>query len=361
MKILYLITKSNWGGAQKYVYDLATAAQARGLEVAVAAGGEGELLTKLKEVKIKIIALPQVKRDIQFLGEFGNLLKLIKLLKQERPDIIHLNSSKIGGLGALAGRLAGVPKIIFTIHGWPFNEQKNILWRLIAWAGSYLTAILSTLIIVLAEAELKQAKQMPSVGHKTVLIRNGIDELNFLPREEARQQLNLPLNAIIIGSIGELTGNKNHSQLAQAAIKLKGQYPKLELVVIGEGEDRVKLADSQINLLGHKTNAYKYLLAFDIFVLPSLKEGLPYVLLEAGAASLPVVATKVGGIPEIIENEVSGLLVPKENAEALAEAIIKLLTKKVLAESYGQKLHQTIATKFSKQKMLDQTFALYKN
>lgn len=368
MKILYLITKSNWGGASKYVYDLALEAKQRNLDVTVTAGGTGELLTKLGQAGIRTIPLPSVKRDIQFLGEFNNLWQLVRLFKSEKPDVIHLNSSKIGGLGSLAGRLAGVPKIIFTGHGWAFNERRFFLSKWLIALGHWVTILLSRLTIAVSEKTAGQLRKFPGAKNKIITIYNGLDVPQFLNRDEAREKLSpADKETVWVGTIAELHTNKGLDILITAFKKVLSSIPGINLMIIGEGEERENLArliaknqlTNNVNLLGRRENASQYLPAFDIFILPSRTEALPYALLEAGGAGLPVVAAKVGGIPEIIENEVSGILVPKENAEALAEAITTLLTNKNLADDYGQKLKQTILTKFSKQKMLDQTFTLY--
>jgi len=128
-KIFYLITKGNFGGAQRYVYELASSLPTSDYEVSVILG-EGETLAKkLAEKNIRTIRLPELGRDINLGGDWSVFWSLYRIFRRERPDIIHLNSSKIGGLGSLAGRLAGVKKIIFTGHGWPFNEKRPWLQK----------------------------------------------------------------------------------------------------------------------------------------------------------------------------------------------------------------------------------------
>ncbi len=370
-KILYLITKSNWGGAGKYVYDLATAAKGIGFEVTVAAGkpsGEGELLTHLHEADIRTIPLPSVKRDIQFLGEFNNLWQLIKLFKRERPDIIHLNSSKIGGLGALAGRLAGVPKIIFTGHGWAFNEERFFLSQWLIGLSHWVTILLTHQTIAVSKQTAKQLLKFPGVKNKITTIYNGLDIPQFLDKKEARFKLS-PEDAdtIWLGTIAELHKNKGLDILLLAFKQVLARVGGLSLIIMGEGEERDNLAHliaklnltNNVQLLGKVEMAATYLPALDLFILPSRTEALPYAVLEAGAAGLPVIASRVGGIPEIIDDEKSGLLVTAGNYKDLSLAIEKLLTHKDLAKKYGQNLKNKITTEFTQKSMLDQTFALY--
>ena len=129
MKILYLITKSNWGGAQRYVYDLASTFAARGHEIIVATGGNGELVSRLSTTPVRIHAVSHLVRDVSFKEEYYALKELYSCIKKEKPDIVHLNSSKAAGLGALIGRFLSVPCIVFTVHGAPFREDRSYIKR----------------------------------------------------------------------------------------------------------------------------------------------------------------------------------------------------------------------------------------
>src|SRR3989344_9020554 len=122
IKIFYGITKSNFGGAQRYVLDLATEAKKLGHNVVVLCGQEGKLVEKLGENKIETIAIRNLERDMSLVKEVKSFIKIVKILKKGRADVFHVNSSKMGGIGSLAGRIAGVKKIVFTSHGWAFNE-----------------------------------------------------------------------------------------------------------------------------------------------------------------------------------------------------------------------------------------------
>ncbi|NQV93114.1 glycosyltransferase, partial [Candidatus Kaiserbacteria bacterium] len=124
-KILFIITKSNFGGAQRYVYDIARSLSPDAFDVVVAFGGEGLLKDKLAHAKIRTVPIEDLERDINIFNEIDVFFQLLKLYRVEKPDIVHLNSSKIGGIGALAGRIAQVPLIIFTAHGWAFNEERS--------------------------------------------------------------------------------------------------------------------------------------------------------------------------------------------------------------------------------------------
>ena len=150
-KILYLITKSNWGGAQRYVFDLATSLNKEEYDVVVALGGTGRLVDELKNKKVRVIQLKSLERDISIFKEIKSAIELFKIIKSEKPNILHINSSKAGGLGALIGRILGVPKIIFTAHGWAFNEDRPWRQKISIKTLHWLTILLSHTTITVSE------------------------------------------------------------------------------------------------------------------------------------------------------------------------------------------------------------------
>src|ERR1700722_15342058 len=136
-RILYVITKANWGGAQRYVYDVATAAREKGHEVTVACGAEGELSVRLMQANIPVIFVDGLGRDVAPVADVRALLHLLRLIKSMRPDVVHANSSKAGLLAVVAARFSKVPRIIFTAHGWAFNETRP-WWQKVIFAGFHL-------------------------------------------------------------------------------------------------------------------------------------------------------------------------------------------------------------------------------
>ena len=302
-KILYVITKSNWGGAQRYVYDLATALPKDQFEVSVAFGQEGLLAKKLREARIALFPIKALQRDISIANDVKSFFELLRLFRTEKPDSVHLNSSKAASVGALAARLASVPRIIFTVHGWPFIEKRNIFWRLFALLGSWITALLSHKIIVVSDYDLKVAQKMLGIAYKTVRIYNGID-FHFPLGSGDVVRHSFPKGVRITGTVGELTKNKNQIALIEQA----KNDPTMYVAIVGDGEDRLYLKKkieeygltARVKLFGFMP-ASEVLRGFDVFVLPSIKEGLPYVLLEAKVAGLPVVASRVGGVGEILD------------------------------------------------------------
>lgn len=302
-RILYVITKANFGGAQRYVYDLATAARSKGLSVAVAHGSPGELVDRLHAEHISTFPINGLGRDIHFFKDISAFFSLLKIIRSYKPDVVHLNSSKIGGIGALAGRLAGVQNIIFTDHGWAFTEKRSLSVRAVIWLVSWLTALLVHHIIAVSEYELRITQRMPFCARKVVRIYNGIDlNMQFGSGEVIRAAF--PPDVTIIGTVGELTKNKNHIALVEQA----KNNPAMYVAIVGEGELRTMLKqkikeynlESRVKLFGF-IPAAEVLKGFDVFALPSIKEALGYVILEARAAGLPIDANRVGGVGEALE------------------------------------------------------------
>lgn len=383
-KILYVITKSNWGGAQRYVFDLATNLNPDTVDVAVALGGAGELKKRLEAQAIRCISLQKLERDINFFKEISLFFTLLSLYRHERPDIIHLNSSKIGGMGSLTGRLHNLissrpAKIIFTAHGWAFEESRNTLAKTGIWALSWITVVCSHATIGVSQHH-KRA-QMPFVSHKIITIHNGIASSPYMSKECARNKivemlpdLSTHARAFLlnpktywIGTIGELHPNKGFPYALYAINMLSVKIPNIAYVIIGDGEQREDILryikdeslHRRVFLARYVQNAAQYMPAFDIFLLASLKEGFPYVLLEGAHARVPIIATAVGGIPEIIKHKHTGMLAQPGNSRDIQENIIYMLALKYRREKMADELHQIAIKKFGIKNMLEKTWALY--
>ncbi len=375
-KILFVITKSNWGGAQSYVHTLATHFKNAGDDVAVAFGGTGEaeatsglLAERLASAGIRTIFISSFMRNISLFREFKVLGELRRIFKQEKPDVVHLNSSKAGGIGALAARMAGVRRIVFTSHGLAYDEDTDSFTRLFRWFATWATFFLTHCVILISKDTYERARQFPFCKNKMSLIYNGITVAPLVPKAEARLKLIPTGNANIlwIGTISEFTRNKGLSYLIEAVHILKERGHSFELAVIGtEGDERAVLTnliakyelDKEVHLLGFVPHAARYLSAFDIFTLTSVKEGHPYVLLEAAQAKCAVVGSRIPGITDIIDAD-TGILVEPKNAEHIARALETLVTDSKKRELLGQTLATRVTERFSIEQMFAQTLKVY--
>jgi len=385
--ILYIITKSVWGGATKYVYDLATHLPSE-FEVAVAAGGQGKFAQEIKKANLPYFEIKNFQRTINPFKDLLAGFEILSLLFKLKPDIIHVNSSKAGGIVGKAiwyYKLFSRRKarLIFTVHGWAFNEDRP-QWQIsLIKFFSRLTALFCDKIICVSEHDCQIAlKNKIAPADKLVAVHNGIDvkAISFLSREEAQKKLLGHTSPLVIGTIAEWTKNKGLFYLLEAfrdsplgTVLQRRTVPKglslsVALVIIGSGEnpDKEKMYQfieknnlKNIHLIEWIDNAAVYLRAFDIFILPSIKEGLPYTIIEAVAAGVPIITTNVGGIPEMIDDNVSGILIQPKNSHQLAEKITYLINNPEKAQDMAQKARQKTEQEFSLEKMIEKTKNLY--
>jgi len=318
MKTLLVITKAEIGGAQAFVLTLARGLQAAGQEVAVAAG-EGDFLpSELAAANIPFFHLKSLRRSRNPLTIFAFIYELKRLINKEQFAVVHFNSTNTLP-GALAGRLAKKkPKTIFTVHGLSvldpnYQASKFIKFLFKVYFKLFLRFI--DKIVFVSQYNLEEAKKQGITAQGTV-IYNGLDlpPDYFLSRVAARQELSnlikqeLKDSDYLIGSIGRLATQKNYDFLIKLWPKIKKRQPAAKLIIIGEGPERTKYealraqvgASSEIFLPGERTAGSRLLKGLDLFVLPSIYEGLSISLIEAVFAGVPVLASDVGGNREVV-------------------------------------------------------------
>lgn len=371
-KVLFVITKSNWGGAQRYVYDLTTNLDRTQFEPVVALGGDGILVEMLHNAGIRTIALGELKNSTALKSAWAAGREIYQIIKQEQPDVLHLNSSVAGLIGTIAGRLAGTASIIFTAHGWAFNEDRKPVQRLGIKAMHWLTVLLSHRTIAVSRAIVTQLN-WPGAERRMKVVNPGRSIGVMYERAEARSkicgfypELAAHNDDPWLVCIAELHPIKRHLVLLEAFRVLIRTQPTARLILIGEGSERATLAtyiqthnlEQSVFLTGNITEAARFLKAFDLFVLASKSESYGYVLHEAGLAGVPVIATNVGGIPDIITHKRTGLLIPPDNAIILHDALSYLLTNPTKKAALAAALEDDLRGR-TVEKMLRQTIALY--
>ena len=267
-----------------------------------------------------------------------------------------------------AAATAGVPRIIFTAHGWAHQEPRPLLPKLLIWLASWATTLLSHEVIAVSKQDFTASPVFFS-RRKIQCIRNGIADASLLPSRDARAELvrreprleKFPDWALVQA---ELHRNKGVDLAIRA---FAGTPSELALVVLGEGEERPRLEAlirefglmDRVFLLGFVEGSRKYLSAASFILFPSRKEGLPLALLEAGFAARAVIASRVGGIPEVITDQESGLLVPSGDANAFRDAICRLQKDPGFRHMLGTALRARVEQDFSETRMLEETFRLY--
>ena len=391
--ILYIITQSEIGGAQRYILDLASILKNQ-YKIGVVAGctkKENKFSANLKNNGISYHCVPSLKRSISPFNDILTIFKLINIINKTKPSIIHLNSSKISILGSLAISLAKLKKTnksiktVYTSHGWVFNEPLSPIKKNFYRFAEKFTSSYKNAIICVNKHDLNIAKHELKINpNKLHLIHNGINTntIKFHDKNTSlkiltntiQHKINFNPNTIIIGSIGNLYATKDYINFIKAfkitktALQVQVSVTLLiKAIIIGEGAERKKLENliaqenlkDDIHLAGSIENASSLLKAFDIYVCSSIKEGLPYSILEAGSASLPIVSTNTGGTPDIIKDSTNGLLATPNNPENLAMQITKLIQNKELRTTYGSNIKNFVTQNFQLSDMINQTNKTY--
>lgn len=344
-RILLVVTLAETGGAQTYVASLLPALTDR-FDVAVAAHGDGPLRTVATAVGVRFVPLRHVRRPLSLWRDVLGLLELLRLLRRERPHIVHLNSAKAGVLGRLAAGLARVPIRIYTVHGWAFLAHSEPASTLYRWVERLLRP-LTTVTICVADSERRAGLAALTCDERTtVVIHNGVDPTGA-PASRAHSG---PPRLV---AVGRLQAPKDALTLVRALAALRER--PYEAVIVGEGPDRPVVdaevrrlgLEATVQLAGKREDVPDLLATADIFVLSSRSEGLPLSILEAMAVGLPVAASAVGGVPEVVVEGATGLLVPPGDAQLLAAAIERLLEDPDLRRRLGEAGRMRIVEHFN--------------
>lgn len=317
---------------------------------------------------VTVHALP-IERQPHPLRDIRSLFQLFRLIRRIRPQIVHSHTPKAGLLGMAAAKAAGVPVRLYTVHGLPL-ETRTGHWRRILEAAERTSSALSTrayavspsLRQVVIDLKLCPASKLSTLGAGSCA---GVDLDRFnaadrpLHRSAIRQSLSLPDSALLLSFVGRLARDKGIGVLAQAWPEIARQLPGAHLLLAGDADPTDPLPAATLSALRadprvHFTGAISanqvpaYYAATDIFVLPTFREGLSQVALEAGAMGVPIVATRVTGLDPVIDG-VTGVLVPARQSAPLAEAIVALARNPSLRGLMSRAAQESVATKFSAQ------------
>lgn len=366
-KIAQVITQSEMGGAQKHVILLAKEFIARGYEVDVIAGGDGELKKATEEVGAAYINDPYMVREISLDTDVKNVEYLKKLFSDKKYDIVQCHSSKAGLVARIAAKMAHVPKIIYTAHGFVFNEPMSEIKKIIYIICEFIGARCGDKIIAVSKKDYDCAlKYKIANSKKAVFIPNAIKDIDkslLKPKKQMLQELGIDNDDFVIGNVSNFYDTKGHKYLMDALIKLSDEGYKFNAVFAGEGKNLEDMKEKcknydNIKFLGYRTDNYDVMNCLDLFALPSVKEGMPYVILEAMNLGKTVLCTKVGALPDIISDGVNGYLVEPQSSEELYEKIKSILSNPD-AVKVGAKGEEYVKEHFSFKKFADSIESIY--
>jgi glycosyltransferase involved in cell wall biosynthesis len=366
-KILQLITHLDPGGAQETVVALAVGLRERGHRVTVASAPKGADSRRLTDAGIDLVSLRHLVRPISPASDARGYAEIARLIRTGSFDVVHTHSSKAGVLGRLAARRARVPAIVHTSHGLPVNPDMPRVGRAVLIAAERIASRACDRIVAVSQAT---ATELAGLGlaqpRQLIVIPSGVrlPDGSAPDRPEARRRLGLPSRGPMIGWVGRHFPQKRPEDVIRAARRVLDRIPEATVVLAGGGPDiertRAGAADDQrIRVLGQVDDVASVYAAIDVFLLASAWEGLPRTVLEALAAGVPVVSTRVSGVEEVIRQGTNGFLLEPGDSQGLGDAVIQILLDPSLAASMSEAARRTITAEYSDQRMVDRTAALY--
>lgn len=364
MKLASVITRLNVGGAAPHVIALTAFLKTRGVETLLITGQpeprEGEMVELAHQKGCVPLRIPSLRNSATPVGDALTLLRLIRLFRRERPTIVHLHLLKARVLGGLAARIARVPIVVETFHGTqfvgyyppPVTRLLIVLERLL---GRWMDAVVAVSDAV--ATELIRLKIAPVAKVHVILLGLELDGFQTGSGSGGglRAELHLPAQAPLVGAVGRIAPIKGIEYFIEAARQIVQVIPDARFVLIGDGPQRQmlerKVTDARIGdkvwFLGWRKDVVQILPDLDVVVLPSLHEGTPVSLIEAMAASRAVVATQVGGVPDVVEHDRTGLLIPPRDSRAIARAVILLLQDSERRHELGAAARRSVVGRFS--------------
>lgn len=372
-RILHLITLLELGGAQQNTLFCVTHHDRRRFDVGLIAGRGGyfdDQALDLADASVELVSY--LKHPVSPFWDAVALLRLRSYLKLNRVDLIHTHSSKAGIVGRLAAHLAGVPAIVHTAHGWSFNATQPAWRRALYIALERMAGAISDRLIVVASAH-KEVGLDHGVGRaeQYALLRSGIELDAFrtprTDRRQTRRNLGFDDTHRVVGTIACMKPQKAPLDFVRAAAAASGQDSRLRFFIAGDGElmPRVRALvqelglEEQVRLLGWRTDVVDLLHAMDVFLLTSLFEGLPRVVLQAMAAGVPVVATAVDGTPEVVEHGRTGLLTPPGDPRAAAQRVLQMVRDESLRRRCSEQARECLTRHFDIRRMVRDLDDLY--
>jgi glycosyltransferase involved in cell wall biosynthesis len=333
---------------------------------------EGDMLHLAREHGVRPVMLPALGREISPMDDLVSLARMVQLVRQIRPDVVHTHMAKAGTIGRVAARICGVPLVVHTYHGHVFHSYFSPLKTRVFVTIERALGLATNRIIVLGDG---QRDEIASYGvapiEKLVPIRLGLELGQFLNAErlrgELRRELGFSADTPLVGIVARLVPIKAHEVFLQAAVRVRETLPTAQFLVIGDGERRHELGELAqqlgvaVHFLGWREDMPRLYADLDVVGLSSLNEGSPVALIEALASARPVVSTSVGGVPEVVIHGQTGLTVPPADPTAFAAAVVTLLRDRPLGERLGQAGRRHVYPRYDSSRLVDDVRQLYLN
>lgn len=368
-RVLHVITILNPGGAENHLLSLSRGLLARGyqIEVAYLKEGYGGLAPTFESSGIPVHPL-----HMRAWGDVSAFLRLVHLPRTRQYDIIHTHLPRADLYGAIAARVTGIPTVISTKHSESFSVTSplgELTGRLAERYISHSIAISDHLRRFYLKERIAVCPEHISTVHYGLSVKDFVDGINLLEaRRCVRAGLGIAPEALVVGTVTRLVPEKPNAYLLQAFAMLRPQIRQAHLLIVGHGRQREELEalaaeleiERDVTFAGFRRDVAAVMASLDVFVLNSVREAFGLVLLEAMALAKPVVATRAGAIPEIVEDGKTGILVPVRDTQALAAAILELLRDPHRRHAMGEKGFERVGREFSVEKMVEKTEEIYR-
>jgi glycosyltransferase involved in cell wall biosynthesis len=371
VRVLQVIGGSKFGGAVWVVLSYVEALQEHGCDVTVCTSVES-VAKVFREAGCEIVSIPEMTREINPPRDLVALIKLTKICREGRFDVVHTHTSKGGFIGRAAARLARVPVVLHTAHGFAFHESSSPVAAAVYTRLERLASRWSDRVLTVSDFHRDWAiRQRLAAPERIVTVRNGISRSRLVvarDRRDVRSELGVEVGEMLLVSVGRLAPQKGFGTLLQALPEVLRRGVRARLVLVGEGPLRSALEEQSaaaeltaaVSFLGFRGDVGDILNASDIVIAPSLWEGLSISVLEAMALGKPIIATDIGSNLELLEDSVSALLVPPNDPERLADATLTLALDAEAASRYGAAARDRFELGFTEAAMKDALWAAYR-
>lgn len=374
IRVAHVITRLCKGGAQENTFHSVRLANGDRFDASLISGptfgDEGSIEDAVRKAGIEVLREPNLVRPVSPAEDALTLARLVRRFRRDRPQIVHTHTSKAGMLGRAAARIAAVPIIVHTPHGNIFDGYFSF-WKSRLFVHAERRAARWTDRIIELTPGGVEEHLAQGIGRREQFthIFSGIDLAPYdearRRRSETRAQLGAAADDFIVGAVGRLEPIKGFTYFMTAAQRVSEVAPRTRFVHVGDGSQAAEIRaqrgglNGRMTFLGLRDDVPELMAAFDVLVVPSLNEGMGRVILEAGAAGIPVVATRVGGIPDIVREGETGLLVPPRDAAAIADAVLALERDATRARSMGESGQAHVAPAFGLERMVMRIEGLY--
>lgn len=361
IRVMHLIHQLGAGGAENGIVNLANHIDQERFQMAVCAFVRGGVLTR--RLDKGRIALFEAEKSPG--NDLGLPVALVRLFRQWKPDIVHTHAWGTLCEGVAAARIAGVPSVVHGEHGTIQRRRRNLLVQRTFWR------LTDRVLSVSSHHASELASVVGFPESRITVLPNGVDNRRFhgarRGRQSVRDSMGFGGDDIAVGTVGRLVPVKNQRLLIDAFSRLPGPPSRRKLVVVGDGPlenalrahaENAGCAD-RVRFPGRRSDIPEVMAAMDIFALPSLSEGMSNTILEAMSSRLPVIATAVGGNPELVVDGVTGMLVPTDDADAMARALAVLVQDAAKRKAMGDKGRERVLREFSLDAMVRNYQALY--